>query len=675
MPFQSLLALAASVCEMSYRGYGMKFLRRSNSIGVRVKKQERGIALITALLLLALLTALSVAMYVSVNSDAMTSGYYKNFRGSFYAADSGLAVVRQDMKDRIWATMVDANSSTPPLATSGVDVALLAGLKTSWASDSVFKPLTSGSSVADSVPIRFRIEPSTFTFTQLRCFTDVNPLTCDGGQTNVNQWNYIYQYHMVSVGQAGTAHLNRVEESGTLTVTVPVEIRNPDSFAGYGMYVTTQAMCSGSVFAPGKIYGPVYTGNCFTFGTGGTVTYTDPVRCNGPKAGYQFSGKCVQVAADKATYKGVTIAPAFGSGIYFNQDAPTLPKDSFNQKHAVIDAVGAPVTAGTWQSEASGQVPGVNGLRDVNGNLYPATGAPSSGVYLAYDKTNNTISGGGIYVAGNAGVTLSTATTGDGKLQQTYTIVNGGVTTKITYTTIPNSNWNASTPYDPPYTLAGQGTITIQSGSTTLTLNNTSTSKDKYGNVLDNATMLYVDGNITSLSGAVQDDTALTITAAGDVTINADLKYKSKPITTAANEIYDAQGKGLPADSVIAANNKGQALGVFTANGNVITTLANQGNLEVDASLATISEGGDGGLVIPNSSAMINNLTIIGGRINNTLYSTSKLGSRSVFFDRRFGRGLTPPFFPATDPGDVIPPSGTATVQFQRQQWINQTAY
>ena len=65
-----------------------------NRTGQR-RNHERGVALITTLLLLMLLTALTLTMAWSARSDMLINGYYRNFRGSFYAADSGLNIVRQ----------------------------------------------------------------------------------------------------------------------------------------------------------------------------------------------------------------------------------------------------------------------------------------------------------------------------------------------------------------------------------------------------------------------------------------------------------------------------------------------------------------------------------------------------------------------------------------------------
>ena len=75
-------------------------------------------------------------------------------------------------------------------------------------------------------------------------------------------------------------------------------------------------------------------------------------------------------------------------------------------------------------------------------------------------------------------------------------------------------------------------------------------------------TMLYVDGNITGLSGpgqgspAINDGTALTITAAKNATLTGDLLYKSPPVTLTANG-------STPADSLIARKRPRSGAGNF----------------------------------------------------------------------------------------------------------------
>ena len=254
---------------------------------------------------------------------------------------------------------------------------------------------------------------------------------------------------------------------------------------------------------------------------------------------------------------------------------------------------------------------------------------------------------------GDAKVTLQPS----GSSAQQYVIVNNGVTTTITIDPSANSG-------------VGSTSIVSSSGGNQ-TIVGVPQAKDATGTVTGNATMLYVDGNITALTGpgegkpAIQDATALTITAAQDVTVTGDILYKSEPVTMS----------GSPLDQVIAANNTGQVLGIFTASGDVnLNNKQSSGNLEIDASVATISQSGSGGIV--NTGNAINTLTIVGGRIQNTIQNINST-TRNVFFDRRFAsNGFAPPWFPSTT---VTPPSGTTTKSItptiQRTQWLNQTSY
>ena len=69
---------------------------------------------------------------------------------------------------------------------------------------------------------------------------------------------------------------------------------------------------------------------------------------------------------------------------------------------------------------------------------------------------------------------------------------------------------------------------------------------------------------------------------ADDVTITGDLLYKTEPVTTTRNQI-----PGTPADTLIPGNDLG-------GSGD-IQTEESGGNLEIAASLATISNGRSGG--------------------------------------------------------------------------------
>src|SRR5215467_331216 len=78
---------------------------------------DRGLALVITMLLLSMMSLIGLAMVVSTSSDMLINGYYQNYRGAFYAADSGLNVARQTLVNQIVAA-VPNTFTTPPLTAS-----------------------------------------------------------------------------------------------------------------------------------------------------------------------------------------------------------------------------------------------------------------------------------------------------------------------------------------------------------------------------------------------------------------------------------------------------------------------------------------------------------------------------------------------------------------------------
>ncbi|HEV2987512.1 MAG TPA: hypothetical protein VG759_03665, partial [Candidatus Angelobacter sp.] len=163
---------------------------------------------------------------------------------------------------------------------------------------------------------------------------------------------------------------------------------------------------------------------------------------------------------------------------------------------------------------------------------------------------------------------------------------------------------------------------------------------------------------------------ALTITAANNITITGDILYKSEPVTLTQTT---QNGQSVPADTLIPANNHQQALGIYTASGDIqLNNSQSNNNLEIDASLATISQNGSGG--ISNIGNQINTLNIVGGRIQNTIKNINTI-TRNVLFDRRFGGSFGPPFFPSTTVTNGSVSSTIPVITAQRVQWVNETAF
>ena len=617
---------------------------------VRTNRQgQKGVALVMTMLLLLLLTGLSVVMVVSSNSDLLTNGYYRGFRGAFYASDSGLNIVRQATINKLMASATGGWGVTTQPFAPGTETTVQTYINNTYGTG--FGPVTGGGQTAGSWPESFKV--TAFTLSPPTCQVVGGGGTCAAPTGAVTGYNYIYPYTMIAQGRAQGTEKSTLSDRGAIVMNASlIANATTQSFAAWGMFIDQWPICNGSTLVPGTISGPVFTNGAWTFGTSGSYIFTDTVGSVSPKAGYQF-GSCSQVAGPSATSGGSTIAPTFQNGLNLGQPTVPLPPNDYNQEQAVLDGKGVAGGAITnAQLNAS--------LRNINQVSYPVGGA-ASGVFLPYTLVAGvpTFKGGGIFVQGNAAVKLSTS----GASAQVYTITQGGTVTTVTVNPAAN-------------------TTQVVSGGTTLNITGVPDQIDPATSaVMGPATMVYCNGSITGLSGpaqgvaGIQDGADVTITASGNVAITGDILYKTPPVTLAANQI-----PGTPADTLIPGNNKGQALGIFTANGDI--QLANSqanGNLEIDASLATICDpasggcSGNGGLV--NTGAGINTLNIVGGRIQNQIKNIGAT-TRNVFFDRRYSQnGFAPPWFPSTTVAVGNVGGASITPSVSRVQWMNETAY
>jgi hypothetical protein len=463
---------------------------------------------------------------------------------------------------------------------------------------------------------------------------------------------------MTIVGQSQGTEVATLTDSGTIIVNAPTTGPSYNqSFAAWGMFIGTQTPCAGGDLVSGTITGPVFTNGGWTFGNSGPYTFTDDVKQTNPTAGWDGSSGCNLSAT--AT-NGIN--PSFNGPNKFlvNQPAVPLPSNSFNQEQAILDGIGNSTTQPTPAS--MGAV-----LKNAAGNAYNSstkgTLPSANGVYLPYSidgSGNKTLNGGGIFVEGAAASIMLAP--GSNNSAQVYTIVQGSSPAVTTIITI-----------DPLAGSAGTTTISTSGGpgAGTQTMSGVPQQFSSPSVSEGPATMLYVDGAINALSGpgqgmpAIQTGTALTVVASGsnNITLTGDILYKTEPVTMTG-------GVGV-IDQLVPSGDTGQVLGIYTSAGNIqLNNKQSNQNMEIDASLAAISATGSGGLV--NTGASIKTLTIVGGRIQNTIQNIGAT-TRNVLFDRRFLTGFAPPWFPSTT---VTPGPGvglTVTASWKGTQWLNET--
>lgn len=294
----------------------------------------------------------------------------------------------------------------------------------------------------------------------------------------------------------------------------------------------------------------------------------------------------------------------------------------------------------------------------VDGTAYPGSGSAPNGVYLPWytDAQGHKVYGGdpanggngaagGFYINGNASLTLS-ATGGNGNPPtQTYTITtqDGASTTIVVCTTCSVNN--------------SAGTTTVSSGSNTLTLQGIPSQldpnsgqpiiqKNPSGNPV-NPTLVYVNGQITGLSGTVQNNTGITIVAPNGVNITGNVTYLQSPVS-------------IPADVLDSSTNAG-VLGVYTTgNINLNADPNSNGNLTVDGSLAAIGQNCPSNSCGFTASGHINTFNNVGGQIQTNIFSAD-MNVENTYFDRRFNNSFGPPWFVTAQPQP-----GTASVPAQQ---------
>jgi hypothetical protein len=507
------------------------------------------------------------------------------------------------------------------------------------------------------------------------------------------------------VGTATGAEQSTINESGSFSIYVAgiPAIANA-AYSIFGAFITNWDPCTLGWLVPGTMTGTMFTDGSWGFGPGGAYIFTDPVGQVDPNASYWLNG-CTQSPTSSYSSGGQTVAPQFQDGFALSQSPIAQPTDSFSQAWAALDGAGCGeggTTCGGTTSPGSPSTAALSSyLQNINQVPYPGSGTAPPGVYLDIQNINGNLmmAGGGLYVQGNASMLLAAQTASNGDLLQVITITTSdGKTTTMTIDPSANN---------------GIGSTVLTSGLTTLTLKgvpancstaptggtNLSATPPTYCTSLtagsSPGTMVYVNGTISSMSGpgegvgAIQDGSAITITALGDINITGDVVYKTEPVTTTPNQI-----PGTPVATLIPGNDHNQDLGIFTANGSIyLSTSYPDDNLEVDGSQAVIGSNqycsmSSCGFFVGNScpggncagwpaggnyqGSCINTFNNVGGQIQTNIYGAC-LNTENTYFDRRYTSrpGFAPPWFPATtitnNASSLTTPPNITT---QRTSWV-----
>jgi hypothetical protein len=645
---------------------------------VRMRRSStRGIALIITLILLLLLSAASVAIVLLVSSDTMINGFYRNYRGSFYASDSGINVVVESMKNSL---ITAGNAAGNPPFVSGAVPASVTNSYTPYQNNFY----TFGDANSWNGKFIVVANPGATPPPVIGAATvSSQPNPADPGNVNDLLWTYKYPYTVTVRGESAGTEGEEVTESGTLIYSSAPgapSAGGPPLFSNWGAFITNFGDCQGPL-VPGTMTGNFFTDGQWNFGNFAAPGYnfTGSIGQQNAQASWWNGGSCTDSAGPPAGFRN----PSFpAGGLKLGQPAITPPTDSWSQVQAVLDGKGAApcstnpcptTTPAPTQAQMNSE------LHTVSGSAYPASGSVPNGVYIpyytghgcasasgcfgSYNTSTSTVGkAGGLFIQGNASITLVASTVGyttsgvaTTNATQTYQITQGGTTTTIV---VDNVN----------------STTTVTSGGTTLYLagvpaqldpnsGNPITETDPSGAAV-NPTLVYVNGAVTGLTGnydshnnplaAIQDNTGVTIASSGNVSITGDITYAHLPVA-------------IPSDAPVSGTNAG-VFGVYT-NQNINLYPDPNGDLTVNGSLAAIGgSSGNSGFATPGGS--IGNWTIVGGRSEDHAHSVN-IGSGNTYFDTRFGGNFGPPWFPTAVPlaGAPAIPATPPQVLVNRGAW------
>jgi hypothetical protein len=648
-----------------------------------------------------MMSLMALAMVFSSSSDMLINGYYRNARGSFYAADSGLNMARQQLQSQIVA-QVPSTFTTNPIP-AGAAATVLSSVLTAYASST---PLNAGQA-ANSWVESFVIPNTTGCPSGFSLAPNSPTITSYDSNNNPNGYKYIYNYQLCVTGMAQGSEQTTVSETGSIILAVSgQEPTSTPSFAAYGAFIDQFPPCLAPL-VPGTLTGPFFTNGAWQFGTSGSYIFTDPVGQANADADFWFGNNCIQSPTSSYKYgsgnQAQTIKPTFEGNppLSLGLNTESLPQNDFSQQWAVLDGKGtgegssAPTATQMHNGNlgGSGGTPPYPPLQTASGTAYPTSGA-TSGVYIPYTTSGsvNTIDGGGFYVAGSSSVGASVTLSTSGTSAQVFTIAQTPVSTTTTTTITVDPLATPPTSWSCPAGTTGTTTVATKVGSgSTTTVNFCAVPMNQSITPPQAGTMIYVNGNIASscsgggnctggLSGpgqgqaGIQDYNAISIVANGNIDIEGDLVYKTEPVTTTQNQVVAGTNpaccNGDPADTLIPGHNNGQVLGLFTANGNInLNSNYSNNNLEVDASMAALKSGQNYGFSTNEGS--VNTVTNVGGRIENAAH-TVNITTFNVYFDQRFAanQGFAPPWFPSTTVTATGPAPAVAKPTVQRVQWV-----
>ncbi len=380
--------------------------------------QERGIALIAAVLVVMLSALLIVTYMATTTGERSISSNVHTAKEALYAADAGVRTQQQTMAN-LAQTKID--SCVAGWAGSGMIIGTPANL------------FPSGVFTVTSTNPRF-----TATATIAYSDTDLTPQ---------NQTFY-YRYTIQSAGAAGLAGTRRVQADGVLQLSAA-----RGNFSDYLMFMQQQQMSDGSAIwftSSTSMDGRVHANGILHFAF--KPSFQDLVTSTSSNAVFNNNGNNVTLNANN---NGTIDVPSFFNG--FQRSAPNvpMPTNAYNQQAMALDKGNGLVATALTNSQINTWL-----------GLGSGSSAPPNNIYV---PNNGSTATGGIYVQGDVTQMKMWADTTTNK--QWYQFTQGATVKTILVDrtgTGTTKIWNsATTTGTPAQTLANtppDGVVYVQGG-------------------------------------------------------------------------------------------------------------------------------------------------------------------------------------------------------------------
>jgi hypothetical protein len=455
-----------------------------------------------------------------------------------------------------------------------------------------------------------------------------------------DEYEYLYTYTVTSDGSANPQGRRRLLFSGPFSVRV-----RRQTFSQFALFThvhTTPA--GGAIWFTSRtgFDGPVHTNGEFRFAF--FPKFSDRLTSVSTQAWFNNNGSPVRLSANENVVSGVRRdAPVLFDATPTNFDddyvnppanfsrgvaAIPLPSNPFSQKGVSIGRDPADVSAVTNLQ-----------IRQAVPELPDNATAVPAGIYIPVEDSNaNNVSdagealAGGIYVQGDL-TSLTLSVGGPTNNLAVYTLVRSGQTATITIDRVAQTTTITNTAWPVPQTRTFTGVPKGWQGP---------------GN--SSAAIIFVEGNVLSLSGTLEEKEQTTIATAGRMDITNHLRYEDPPDVTNPND------------------NPANVLGLYSAGNDIRITTAAPNNLEIHAVMmaGNTADAFNSSVNVQNYNmgAPRGTVRLIGGIIEEYYGAFGTFSpttgnpitgyGRDFRYDRRMSRGFSPPYFPTTNLYEIV---------------------